>query len=150
MSGDELGSKFSYAPILGKGVLRGQKRKICPFLSQSTENQKLYNISKNQPTKSIRGGDMGFSPFLTLKKFCSSPISPPNQARKLKLGMYIQQVPQMCLLGVSTFQPYFNPFQSQKSYFLTDFFILIISRVCSPHNSPPNRGRKLKFVMYVE
>ena len=34
---------------LGKGVLTGQKRKIYPFLSQLIENQKLYNVSKNQP-----------------------------------------------------------------------------------------------------
>ena len=37
----------------------------------------------------------------------------------------------MCLLGVWTFQPHFNPSQPQRSGFL-----------------PPNRVKKLKFVMY--
>ena len=49
MSVDELGSKFSFSPIWRKGCWEGQKRKICLFLSQSIENQMLYNISINQP-----------------------------------------------------------------------------------------------------
>ena len=40
--------KTQSCPILDEGVLRGKKRKICTFLCQSIENQKLYNISKNQ------------------------------------------------------------------------------------------------------
>ena len=43
--------KIQLCPNLEEKVLRGQKSKICPFSSQSTENQKLYNISKNQPPK---------------------------------------------------------------------------------------------------
>ena len=65
---------------------------------------------------------MGFPPFLTSKNCCSSPISPPKCARKLKLGMYIQQVPNMCLLWVSTFQSHFNRSQPQRSSFFVGFF----------------------------
>ena len=65
-------------------MLRGQNRKICPFLSQSIKNQKLHYISKNQPSKSIRRGDVGFSLFLP-QKCCSSSISLPNLARKLNI-----------------------------------------------------------------
>ena len=68
--------KIQWCPNSKKGVLRGQKSKICPFFDQSIENQKLYNISENQSPKSIRRGDMGFLPFLTSKKCCSSSISP--------------------------------------------------------------------------
>ena len=89
MSGDELGSKFSYTPFWGRGCWGVKKHKNCPFFNQSIQNQKLYNISKNKPPKSIRRGDMGFPLSLTSKKCCSSRISPPNRARKLKLGMYI-------------------------------------------------------------
>ena len=46
----------------GGGVLRSQKRKIYPFLSQLMRNQKLYNISKNQPPKSIGRRDGDFPP----------------------------------------------------------------------------------------
>ena len=46
------GVKIQLFPSLGEGVpLRDQKQKICPFLSQLIENQKLYKISKNQPPK---------------------------------------------------------------------------------------------------
>ena len=45
MSEDDLGSKFSYSPIWWEAVLSDQKRKICPFLIQSIENQKLCNFS---------------------------------------------------------------------------------------------------------
>ena len=82
--------KIQLCPTLGEGVLRGQKRKTFSFLSQLIENQKLYSISKNQPFKSIRKGDMEISTFFDLKKKAFSfPIFSPNCARKLKFGMYI-------------------------------------------------------------
>ena len=83
------GVKIHLCPNLEEGVLKGQKQKIYLFFNQSIKNQKLYNISENKPPKSITRGDMGLPPFLTSKKCCSSTISPPNWARKLKLGMYI-------------------------------------------------------------
>ena len=86
-------SKFSYASIWGEGDLRGQKRKIYLFLSQLIENQELYIVSQNQLSKSVRKEDMRISTFLALKKCCSSPISPLNLARKLKLGMYMYYEP---------------------------------------------------------
>ena len=44
----------------------------------------LFNISKNQPPKSSRRGDIMISPFLTLKEGSCSLLSPPSRARKLK------------------------------------------------------------------
>ena len=70
------GVKIQLCSNLGEGMLRGQKRKICPFLSQSTENQKLYNISKNQPIKSVRKEDMGFLLLFDLKKVLFLPYLP--------------------------------------------------------------------------
>ena len=66
------GVKIQSSSNLQEGVLRGQKCKNCSFFSQSIENQKLYNISKTQPPKSIRRGDMGFS-LLDLKKVLFLP-----------------------------------------------------------------------------
>ena len=66
MSGDKLRSKFSYAPIWEREVLSGEKRKICPFLSQL-----ISNISENQTLKSIKWGDMEISPSLTSKNAVS-------------------------------------------------------------------------------
>ena len=60
--------KIQVRPNLKKGVLRGQKHKICLFLIQLIENQKLYNIFKNQFSKSITRSDMGFFPLFELKK----------------------------------------------------------------------------------
>ena len=59
-------------PQFRGGGAEGQKRKICLFLSQLMENQKLYNISENQSPKAIRRGDMGIPPFLISKKCCSA------------------------------------------------------------------------------
>ena len=42
---------------------------------------------------------MEISYFLTSKKCCSSPLFPPNWDRKLKLGIYIQQVTQNVPFG---------------------------------------------------
>ena len=61
-------------------MLKGLNRKNYSFSSQLIDNLKLYMISKNQPTMSIKRGDMRVPPFLTLKNGCPSIISPPNQA----------------------------------------------------------------------
>ena len=58
---DDPVSKF------GEGDAEGLKLQF--FLSQS------YNISRNQPSKSVRRGDMNVFPFLALKKVCSIPTS---------------------------------------------------------------------------
>ena len=60
----------------GGGVIGGQKRKICPFLNQSIENEKLYNISKNEPCKSIRRGDTRISPLFDLEIVLFLPYLP--------------------------------------------------------------------------
>ena len=70
------GVKIHLCPNLGEGVLKDQKRKICPFFSQLIENQKLYNTSENQPPKSIMRGDMGFHPHFDLKKVLFLPYLP--------------------------------------------------------------------------
>ena len=79
----------SVLPQFGGGGAEGSKTQKLPFFNQSIENQKLYNVSKNQPLMSIRRGDIGFLPFLTSKKSCSSIISPSNIARKVKLDIHI-------------------------------------------------------------
>ena len=70
--------KIQLCPNLREGMLRGRKRKIRPFLTQLIENQKLYNISKNQPPKSIRRGDMEISPLFYLKKVLFLLLLPPE------------------------------------------------------------------------
>ena len=49
--------KMQSRPNLAEGVLRGQKRKNCLFLSKSIQDLDLYKISKNQPSRSIRRED---------------------------------------------------------------------------------------------
>ena len=58
----------SFVSQLGEGVLRGQTPKNFSFLSQSIENPKLYDISKNQPSKLIRRGDIRDFPIFDLEK----------------------------------------------------------------------------------
>ena len=60
--------KIHLCPNLREGVLRSQKRKNFPFFSQSIESQKLYNILKNQPLKSITRADMRISFLFDIKK----------------------------------------------------------------------------------
>ena len=60
--------KIQLYPNLEEGMLRSQKRKICTFLSQSIENQKLYIISKYQLSESIKKGDMKISLFFDVEK----------------------------------------------------------------------------------
>ena len=63
MNGDEPGSKFSRVLIWGRRC-RGVKNAKPAFLSRLIENSKLYNVSKSEPLKSIRRGDMeGFLHF---------------------------------------------------------------------------------------
>ena len=110
--------KIQLRPNLGEGVLRGQNHKTCPFPSQSIENKKLYNISKSQPPKWIRKEDMKISPFLTSKNCCSSLISPPNWARKLKFDKYLHLLGiQDMLLGSLDFSAPFQPLPAPKKWF---------------------------------
>ena len=57
----------------GEGRAESQKQKTCLSLSQSMADQKLYNISKNQPLKSIKGEVMGGSPLFDPKKVLFLP-----------------------------------------------------------------------------
>ena len=68
--------KIQLCSNLREEVLRGQKRKNCSFLSQSIENPQSYNMSKNQPSRSIRMGDMKSSSLFNPENSCSSPIIP--------------------------------------------------------------------------
>ena len=47
LSGIDLGALFSYAQILGEGMLRGKNLKNCSFLYLSIANQKLHKLCKN-------------------------------------------------------------------------------------------------------
>ena len=68
----------SVIPQFGGGGAEGSKTQKLLFFGQFIENLKLYNISKNQPPKSIKEGDMGFRPIFDLKKVLSFPNSTPN------------------------------------------------------------------------
>ena len=63
-------------PQFEGGGAKEPKRKNCLFFGQSIENLKLYDISKNQPPRSIRVGDMGFPPPFDLKKVMFLPYLP--------------------------------------------------------------------------
>ena len=69
-------TKIQLCLNLGEGVQRDQKQKNYPFSSEWIENQKLYNIFKNQLPKSMRWGDMGIYPLLDLKKVLFLPYLP--------------------------------------------------------------------------
>ena len=68
--------KIQFCPNFGEGVLRAQKRKIFPFSNQLIENQKLYNISKNQLPMSVWMGDMRISSLFDLEKVLFLPYLP--------------------------------------------------------------------------
>ena len=53
-----LGQNSFIPKFRGGGAERYKNAKFGPFLSQSIENQKLYNISKNQSRKSMGEGEM--------------------------------------------------------------------------------------------
>ena len=57
----------------GGGTEGSKTQNLSSFFSQSIENQKLYNISKNQPPKSIRKGDIGISSLFDLEKVLLLP-----------------------------------------------------------------------------
>ena len=67
MNGDDLGSKFSYAPVWGRGCWGVKNVKFAPF-SANWWKIKSCITSKNQPLKSIRREDMGFPLLFDLKK----------------------------------------------------------------------------------
>ena len=73
ISGDELGSKFSYAPIWGGGAEVWETLNFPPFSSHLIENQKLYHISRNQAPKSIRMRDIRISLFFDPKNVLFLP-----------------------------------------------------------------------------
>ena len=66
----------SVMPQFGRVGAEGSKTQKLTLLDQSIENQKLYKISKNQPSKSIRRGDMGFLSLFDLKKVLFLPQLP--------------------------------------------------------------------------
>ena len=57
-------------------MLKGQKRKNSLFLNQSIENQKLYDISKNQHPTSIGREDMRIYPLFDFEKVLFLPYLP--------------------------------------------------------------------------
>ena len=137
-------------PQFGGGGVERSKRKICPFFSLLIENQKLYNISKNQAPKSIRKGDMKFPLLFDLKKVLFLPYLPSKLGWKVEIW-YVHLVGAIdALFGDIDFSASFQPFSAPKKYFLVKIFIPIICWVCSSHNSPPNWARKLKTGMYIE
>ena len=76
--GDDLGSKFSYVQIWGRGCWGTKFAKKISFLRKSIENQNVDIISKNQPTTLIRrarywGG--GYLLFDLWKQALPSPSS---------------------------------------------------------------------------
>ena len=86
-----FGVKIQLCPNLGEGVLRGQKRKNCPFFPANWLKIWSYvTYPKINPISQLGGEIRSFPPLLTSKKCGSSPNCPPNWARKLKLRMYIR------------------------------------------------------------
>ena len=63
----DLWVKIQLCPNLGETVSRDRNCKKCSVLDQSIDDHELYNLSKNQPLKAIRSGDIKFSSFFTLK-----------------------------------------------------------------------------------
>ena len=51
---DDFKSKLNYAEIKKDDAERSNMKRNCSFLNKSIKNAKLYNISKNQPPRSIR------------------------------------------------------------------------------------------------
>ena len=126
--------------------LRDQKRKISPFSSQLLENQKLYNVSKNQPLKSIRRGNMRFPIFWTLKS-----AVPPLSPLQIELGSWIlvctfSKNPRCVFWGSQLFSLISPPHSLNKLFF---WLFFLIFWVCSSHNSPSNWTRNLKLGMYI-
>ena len=151
MSGDELGSKFSCAPIWGRGCWGVKNAKIFPFFSRLIENQNLYNISKNQPPKSIRRADEEISSRFDLKKVLFLPYLPSKLDYEVEIW-YIHLLGALdAPFGGLDFSAKFPPLAApKKRFFWSGFFISIIFWVFSSHNSPPNCASKLKFVIYIE
>ena len=63
---------------LGVGGDERLKSQKLFFLNRSIDNPKLCNISENQPSRSIRRGEMMIFPFWILQNGHFSSISPPN------------------------------------------------------------------------
>ena len=118
MSEDDLESKFIYVQIWGRECWRARNAKIILFSSQSIDNLKLYNISKNQPSRSVEGGGGMRFPLFDLEKRTLLPLSP------LQIwlgGLNLVCRFQMCFLMVSALQLLCAPFKLQKCSFLLFF-----------------------------
>ena len=58
----------SVTPQFEGGGVKGLKTQKSSLFSESIENQKLYNITKNTPPKSNRRKDIGDFPLFDLEK----------------------------------------------------------------------------------
>ena len=117
--------KIQPSPNLKEGVLRDQKRKICPFLNQSIKSQKLYNISKNKLPKLIRRGDIGISPLFDLEKVMFLLYLPFKLRCELEIThLHLIEVLDVSF-GVLTFQHPFTPLQPQMCVFWSFFFHIL-------------------------
>ena len=85
MSGDELESELGCTQIWVRGCFGAKILKITLFLNQLIENQKLYNVLKNQPHKSIWRGDMEFLPPFDLKKVLFLPCLPSKLSEEVEI-----------------------------------------------------------------
>ena len=82
LSGDEWGSKIQLCQNGGEEMLRSQNVKNCSFLSQSIDNQKLYNIF-----------------FLTWKRGSPMLISPPDWAQGFTWACTFSKVISVSFVG---------------------------------------------------
>ena len=85
--------QFGQSAQLGGGLIAGVEIHVCLNLGKGcwrVKNKKFatFLAMKISPLSQLGGEIWGF-PFLTSKMCCSSRISPPNWAKKLKLGTYI-------------------------------------------------------------
>ena len=140
-----LGQNSVMLPFWGKECWGAKNAKIVPFEPIDRKSWVVQRIQKINILGQL--GEKIWEVFLTLKKFCSFPIFPPNWARKLKFGMYIYIVG--ALNEPSRLFGSTSPSHSLKNViFWLAFLIFFIFWICSTRNSPLNWARKLKFNMY--
>ena len=80
----------SVIPQFGEGGVEGLKTQNLLLFKPINIKSETITYQKNRPIRSIRGwGEYGDSPPFWSKKSTVLPISSPNLAEKLKLGVYI-------------------------------------------------------------
>ena len=85
-----FGSKFNYAPIWERECWEVKNIKFGLFWVKRLKIKSCITYPKINLPSQLGGGEIwSFLTFFTSKKFCSSPIYPPNWAKKLKSSMYI-------------------------------------------------------------